>query len=292
MLKLFQLKQRPTLGIDITSTAVKILEISSIGGKLRIENYGREPLPENAFVGNTINDVDAVAFCIKKLCDRLQITCKQAVVAVPDAAIISKVVQIQDGLNDKEMEELIVFEADKYIPYPINEINLDFEVLGYSTKHSAMLDVLLVASRAENVKKRIAAVTCAGLHVVVVDVDSYAVERAFQQLAKKTSKNKQDKVVAIIDIADNYMHLYVLEEMCLIFSREEQFGVVQLINAISEHYHITFKQASVAYEQHQLPADYEFQVLDPFKENTLLQIKRTLQFFMRQVNTGLSIIFY
>lgn len=279
LLKLFQPKHRSILGIDITSAAVKMLEISGNGETLCVENYGREVLPPHALDGNVIKDVDAVALCIKKLFDRLQTQCKQVALAVPDAAIISKIVQINDGLNDEDMEELIIIEADKYIPYPIDEINLDFEILGPSEKNRSMLDVLIVASRAENVNNRVETVTRAGLDVLVVDVESFAVERAAQQLAKDLPAAGQDKTIAIIDIGANYTHLFVLHGMKLIYSRDEKFGGMQLIEAIAAHYKMTVEQAVLAKEQGMLPADYEAQVLAPFKENILVQIKRTMHFF-------------
>ncbi|KTD57936.1 pilus assembly protein PilM [Legionella shakespearei] len=279
MLKLFKNKNRSILGIDISSSAVKILEFSGSGDQLCVEGYGREALPPDALDGNVIKDIEAVANCIKKLCERQKISCKQVALAVPDSAVISKIVQINDGLTDAEMEELVVIEADKYIPYPIDEINLDFEVLGHSTKNSAMLDVLIVASRAENVNSRVEAIARAGLETRVVDVESYAVERAAQQLTSELPAGGQDKIVAIIDIGAHYTHLFVLHGMRLIFSREEKFGGMQLIEAIAEHYKMTTEQALTAKNEGTLPPDYEVEVLEPFKEMVLLQIKRTLQFF-------------
>lgn len=279
MLKLFMTKHRSILGIDISSSAVKMLEISGSENNLCVEGYGRAPLPLNAVEGNVIKDIEAVSNCIKKLFEKSQLTAKQVALAVPDSAVISKIVQINDGLNDEEMEELVVIEADKYIPYPIDEINLDFEILGHSAKNSAMLDVLIVASRAENVNTRVDAISGAGLETKVVDVESYAVERAAQYMAKELPAGGQDKIVAIIDIGAYYTHLFVLHGMKLIFSREEKFGGMQLIEAIAEYYKMTPEQAIIEKDEGKLPADYETEVLEPFKEMVLLQIKRTLQFF-------------
>nr|WP_284498354.1 type IV pilus assembly protein PilM [Legionella maioricensis] len=267
------------MGIDIGSSSVKILEISGSGEELCVEGYGRDWLPPNALDGNVIKDIEAVTNCIKKLIVKAGLTCKQVALAVPDSAVISKVIQINDGLNDEEMEELVIIEADKFIPYPIDEINLDFEILGHSAKNSAMLDILIVASRAENVNSRVEAVSRAGLTVKVVDVESYAVERAAQQFAKDLPAGGQDKIVAIIDIGARFSYLFVLRGMKLIFSREEMFGSLQLIDAIAEHYHMTQQQALDARAQGTLPDDYDSEVLTPFKETLLLQIKRTLQFF-------------
>lgn len=286
MLKLFRPKQRSILGIDITSSAVKILEISGSGHQLCLENYGREPLPSNALEGNVIKDINSVANCIKKLIHKAHITCKQAALAVPDSLVISKVIQMNDGLSEQEMEELVVIEADKYIPYPIDEINIDFQILGHSTKNAAMLDVLVVASRAENVNDRVDAVTRAGLDVKVVDVESYAVERTVQLLANELPASGEDKIIAIVDIGAKYTHLFVLSGMRLIFSREENYGGMQLIDAIAEHYNMTSEQALIAKNQGTLPQDYEVQVLEPFKQMILLQIKRTLQFFYSSSQHG------
>ncbi|CAM2996202.1 pilus assembly protein PilM [Legionella worsleiensis] len=286
MLKLFKPKHRAILGIDISSSAVKILEISGTGEHLCVEGYGRQLLPPNALDGNVIKDIDAVASTIKQVIQTARLNCKQVALAVPDSAVISKVVQMNDGLNDAELEELVVIEADKYIPYPIDEINLDFEILGHSAKNSAMVDVLIVASRAENVQSRVEAVTRAGLEAKIVDVESYAVERAAQQLAAELPAGGQDKIVAIVDIGANYTHLFVLHGMKLIFSREEKFGGMQLIDAIAEHYGMPHEHALIAKEQGKLPPDYTTEVLEPFKEMVLLQIKRTLQFFYSSSQHG------
>lgn len=279
MLKLFQSKHRSILGIDITSTAVKIVEISGEGDSLVVENYGREALPPNAMDGEHIKDIDAVSQCIKKVISRLHSPSKNAALAVPDSAIISKIIQINDGLNDSETEELIVSEAEKYIPYPIDEINLDFQIIGPAEKNPNLLEVLIVASRSENVNHRVDVAVRAGLDVKMVDVVSFAVARAAQHIANELPAFGQYKTIAIIDIGASFTHLFVLQEMKLVYSREEKFGNKQLIELIAEHYKMTFEQAAAAQDKNELPSDYEMEVLNPFKENILLQIKRTLQFY-------------
>lgn len=275
----FQSKPRPMLGIDITSTAVKILELSGTADRPVIECYGREVFPPNVMDGHVIKDIDAVAHCIKKLVSHLHTTCTAGVLAVPDAAVISKVIQINSHLNHQEIEEMIVTEVDKYIPYPIDEINLDFTIMGHAEKNPALFNVLVVASRAEDVNNRVEAVIRAGLDALVVDVESYAVERVAQWLAKDFPVFRQDKIIAIIDLGASYTRLFVLNAMKLIYSREEKFGGTQLIKSIAERYEMTENHAAFARDQRQLPSDYESEVLAPFQENILLQIKRALQFF-------------
>lgn len=279
MLNLFKSKHRSILGIDISSTSVKILEISVNNVEYCVEGYGSAILPENAVEGNVIKDVDAVASSIKKLVSTSHFSSKQVACAVPDSSAISKIIQISSGLNEQEIEELVVSEADKYIPYPIDEINIDFNIVGPSTKNSAMLDVLIVASRAENVSNRIEVITRAGLEPKIVDVESYAVERAAQLLTSELPAGGEKKNIAIIDIGAIYTHLFVLHGMRIIFSREEEFGGKQLIDSAVQRYNIQPGEALLGIEQGTLPPDYAEEVLQPFNELILLQVKRALQFF-------------
>lgn len=278
---MFKLQPQPRsiLGIDITSTAVKVLEVSSKNGNPVVESYGRGILPPNVMDGDVIKDIKAVSQCVTKVVDHLHTSCKQAILAVSDAAIISKIIQINEDLNDAEMEELIVAEADKYIPYPIEEINFDFDVLGPSPRNSNLLDVLIVASRTENVNQRVAVASAAGLEAVVIDVESYAVERVAQYIAKSLPELERDKTIAIVDMGASYIHLFVLQGLKLIYSREEKFGDRQLIQFIAERYSMTLDEAEIAKSQGELLPVYKSEILEPFKENILLQIKRTLQFF-------------
>ena len=279
MLNLFKSQHRSILGIDISPTSVKILEISKTGDQYCVEGYARAMLPESAMEGDVIKDADAVANTIKNLVFTAELTCKQVACAVPESTAISKIIQINDGLSDQEIEELVIVEADKYIPYPIDEINIDFNVIGPSTKNSAMLDVLIVASRSENVSSRVDVISRAGLVAKVVDVESYAVERASQLLRSELPAGGGKKNIAIVDIGAAYTHLFVLHGMKIIFSREEEFGGKQLIDVVMQRYGLPRQEASAAIEQGSLPEDYVSETLQPFKELILLQVKRSLQFF-------------
>lgn len=279
MLQLFKPNHRSILGIDISSTCVKAIEISGKDDNRCVEGYGAALLPPAAVDGHTIKDIDAVAECIKQLLARNDLKSKFAVVSVPDSSVISRIMQVNDGLNDSEIEELILMEADKYIPYPIEEISLDFEVLGHSIKNAAMLDVLIVASRSENVTTRVEALNKAGLQTKIVDVDSFAIERAVQLIAKELPAQGQDKIVAVVDIGAYFANLFVLHGMKIIFTREEEFGGKQLIDEMAAHYGISHQEALQMKAEDKMPEDYIEKVLNPYKDTLLLHVKRSLQFF-------------
>lgn len=278
-LNLFKSQHRSILGIDISPTSVKILELSRLGDQYCVEGYARAMQPEYAMEGGFIKDAEAVANTIKNLLRTANLASKQVVCAVPESTTISKIIQINTGLNEQEIEELVILEADKHIPYPIDEINVDFNVMGPSLKNSAMLDVLIVASRSENVSNRVDVINRAGLMAKVVDVESYAVERASQLLRSALPAGGDKKNIAIVDIGAAYTHLFVLHGMKIIFSREEEFGGKQLIDAVMQRYGMQRQEASVAIEERSLPEDYESETLQPFKELILLQVKRSLQIF-------------
>lgn len=279
MLEFLKRKNKTILGIDISSNSVKILEIIGNSDNHIVKNFAREFLPPEAMDGHEIIDSTAVGLCIKKLLHRHKISTKSVALAVPDSSVISKVIQMNDGLSEGELEELVILEADKYIPYAIDEINIDFEIQGPSEKNSAMIDVLIVASRSENVSKRIEAITKAGLTTTIVDVESFAIERAIQLLAVELPAEGKGKVIALVDIGANYTHLFVLENMKAMFTREDQFGMVKLIKEIASHYQFTIQEAHKRYINETLPEDFKTILLEPFIVKMCSQIKRTLQFF-------------
>lgn len=279
MLKLFKPKHQSILGIDISAASVKIIELGGSADQRHVVDYGSEPLPAHALDGHVIKDVDAVANSIRRLISRGSFQTKLASVAVRDSAVISKTIQINDGLADSELEELIVMDADKYIPFPIEEVNMDFVVLGPSAKNASKLDVLIVASRSENISSRVDAITKAGLQLKIVDVESYAIERAVKLLVNDLPSQGQGKVIAVMDIGSNLSNLCVLQNMKMIYTREEDFGGEQLLKDIVQHYAVSFDEAVRMRQEDTLPDDYETAVLAPFIELLILQIKRSLQFF-------------
>lgn len=284
MLKLFKSKQRAILGIDISASCVKIIELSGDDEQRSVVDFGIEPLPANVMDGYIIRDVDAVASCIRRLISRGRFTSKYAAVAVRDSAIISKVIQINDGLADSELEEFIAMDADKYIPFPIEEVNMDFVVQGPSPKNASKLDVLIVASRSENVSSRVEAISKAGLQAKVVDVESFAIERAVSLMQNELPALGQGKVIAVMDVGYTLSSLCVMQNMKLIYSREEEFGENNLIKEIAQHYAVSYEEALQMHQEKKLPEDYYEAVFTHFIDLLTLQIKRSLQFFFSSMH--------
>ncbi len=275
----FKKKTNVLLGLDISSTSVKLLELSKSGDRFRVEAYGVEPLPPNAVVEKNINDVEGVGEAVKRLVSRVKATSRQAAVAVAGSAVITKTIEMDAALNDDEMENQITVEADQYIPYPLDEVAIDFEVQGLSERNPDQVEVLLAACRKENVELREAVLDLGGLKPAVVDIEAHAMKRAFDLVKPQLGSNPDDLVVAIIDIGATMTTLSVLADDKAIYTREQLFGGKQLTEEIQRRYSLSYEEAGLAKKQGGLPDDYLEEVLEPFKEAVLQQVTRSLQFF-------------
>ncbi len=276
---LFGAKKTALVGIDISSTACKLIELGRVGSRYRVESYAVEPLPQDAMADRDIRDPEVVGEALKRVISRSGTSIKHAAVSVAGSSVITKIIQMDKDLSEEEMESQIEVEADQYIPYPLEEVALDFQVIGESEKVPDKVDVLLAASRSENVYSRVDALELAGLTAKVVDVEAYTIERAFRLLSNQLPDQGEGQIIAIADIGATNTSLSVLEDFNTIYTREQTFGGSQLTEEIQRRYGLSFEEAGMAKKQGGLPDDYEPEVLEPFKEAVIQQVSRSLQFF-------------
>lgn len=276
---LFKKKNKAVLGIDISSTRIKLIELSKQNGRLQVEAYASEPLPENAVVEQAIADEEAVGNAIKKALIRSRSTLKRAAVAVAGSAVITKEIQMPAGMSDDELESQIAVEADQYIPYPLEEVAMDFEVQGPVDGNEQFDNVLLAACRKETVERREDAIEIAGLESALVDVESFTVERSYELLVSQLESDEEIDTVAIVDVGALMTTLSVLHQGKTIYTREQMFGGQQLTEEIQRRYGIAADEAMRAKLEGGLPDDYDSEILEPFKETVVQQVSRSLQFF-------------
>ena len=276
---LFNKKSSTLLGIDISSTSVKLLELSRQGERYRVEAYAVEPLPVGAVIEKNISELEGVGLALVRALTRARSGLKNVAVAVAGSAVITKIIEMDAGLSEDEMESQLKVEADQYIPYPLDEVAIDFEVQGISVRNPERVNVLLAACRKENVEVREAALTLAGLTARVVDVEAYALERSFGLLASRLAVSGERLTVAVVDIGATMTTLSVLQNGRIIYTREQLFGGRQLTEEIQRRYGLTLEQAGLAQKKGGLPDDYVDEVLQPFREALVQQVSRSLQFF-------------
>ncbi len=274
----FEKKHKPVIGLDISSTSVKLIELSRQGDRYRVESYAVKALPPNAVVEKNINELEPVAETIQAVVQLAKNKTKFAAVAVAGSAVITKLIEMPAGLSEDAMEMQITLEADQYIPYPLEEVAIDFEVQGVSERNPDQVEVLLAACRRENVDLRVDVLDIAGLQPKVVDVEAYTMERAFK-LIEEQLEDQEDQVVAIVDVGSTMTTLSVLVSGKTVYTREQLFGGRQLTEEIQRRYGLSAEEAGLAKKQGGLPDDYESEVLEPFKEAVVQQVTRSLQFF-------------
>ena len=271
-------KATPVLGLDVSSTTVKLLELSYTGDRYRVESYAVSSLPQDAVIEKNVNDVDGVANAIRSVVAQSRTKLKTVAAAVAGSSVITKMIDMPQGLSEDEMETQLTLEADQYIPYPLEEVAIDFEVQGASPERDNMVEVLLAACRRETIDSRVEAIEGSELIPKIMDVEAYAMERAFSLLQSQLDL-EEESTVAVVDIGATMTTLSVLNNGQTIYTREQLFGGKQLTDEIMRRYGLPLEEAGLAKKQGGLPDDYEPEVLEPFKDAVVQQVARSLQFF-------------
>ncbi len=277
MLRLYRKPNKGLVGVDISSTTVKLLELSVKNGRYWVESYALLPLPENSVVEKSILNSEAVGDALERVVNLSNPRSTNVAIAVPTSMVINKIIEMEADMTDEEREVQIRMDAEQYIPFPLDEVSLDFEVLPDRLANPNRVNVLLVATRTENVDSRAEVLDMAGLTAKIADVESYAMERAFAVFADTLPMGAN--TVGILDIGHTMTTLSVMQKGKIIYAREQVFGGKQLTQDVQSRYGLSFEEAGRAKKERSLPDDYDTEVLEPFLEAVVQQAARSLQFF-------------
>jgi type IV pilus assembly protein PilM len=278
--RLFKPKAPPLIGADLSSSSIKMVELTEAGrGLYRVERYAIEPLPKDSVVEGNINNLDAVSDALKRCHKRLGTSIKNLALALPNAAVISKRIYVPAGQSDEELEVQVETEANQYIPFSLDEVNLDFQVLGPAPNNAEDVEVLIAASRKEKIEDRVAAAEAAGLKATVMDVDLYAAQAAFELMIADEGEESKDQNIAMVDVGATTMTVNVLRNGQSIYLREQPFGGNELSQEIQNKFGLSSDEAEVAKRDGGLPPEYESEILQPFVDKMGLEIARALHFF-------------
>jgi type IV pilus assembly protein PilM len=279
-LGVFQTRVPALIGVDISSTSVKLVELSEAGkGAYRLERYTIEPLPRDAVTDGNIVNLDQVSDGLRRAWKRLGSRNRNVALALPAAMVITKKIIVPAAQKEEELELTVEAEANQYIPFALDEVNLDFQILGTAPNSTDEVEVLIAASRKEKVEDRVAAAESAGLKPLVMDVESYATQAAFELIAPTLLANGRDQNIALVDIGAHATHLYVLRNNQFLFSRDQASGGNQLTHDIQRAFNLSPEEAEAAKRNQGLPENYDSDVLQPFMETLALEVTRALQFF-------------
>ena len=277
---MFASRSKSLAGLDITTSSIKLIELVPQGRGYRVECYAAEPSPPNSITEKSIVDADAVGEAVRRAVKRSSTKVTEVAIAISGDAAITKVIQMPRQLNDNDMEAQVEIQADQYIPFPMEEVSFDFQVIGESPSDPDMVDVLLVATRTENVDQRRAAVEAAGLKAHVVDVEPFALENACALLTHQMPDGGMDHQIAVVDFGASSTTFSVLQDLRVVYTRDFNFGGQQLTEEIMRIYGLSLEDAGRAKKEGGLPSNYQPEVLDPFVDDMTQQGSRSLQFFL------------
>lgn len=263
------------LGVEISSNAAKIIEITGTSERCYIRAVGSKIFPTGAVQGNTIVNIDAVSSCLRQILDSGSFSTREAVMAVPDSKVISKIIPIHESLHKIEIEEMVCLEAQKFLPDASGTVNADFQILGASAENPSFLDVLITVTRAENIQKYLLAASGASLQLKIIDVESCGVERVMQFCGQR-----QDKMVLVLDIGATFLNFFVMSGGKVIYSQEESSGSNAMIQHLASFYGCSTQETVYRIYQSDCIDEYAQQQIDGFTAKIVAKIQRILQFFL------------
>lgn len=277
---LWQRAPAPLLGIDISSTTIKLVELGrAASGQYVLERCAIEPLERGWVTEGNIDKFDEVAEALRQVVRKSGSKTRQVALALPGSAVITKKILLPMGLTERELEFQVEAEAGQYIPFPLDEVSLDFCVGGPSAHSADLVEVLLAASRKEKVADRQGLAEAAGLKPVIMDVESYASRMAAMRLVAHLPNQGRDLLIALLEIGSQTTSLQVVRNGEVIYERDQMFGGAQLTHQIARHYNLPFEEADQRKKNADLPEDYARVVLPPFLEGLAQEVGRALQFF-------------
>lgn len=277
---LFSRQPAPLFGLDISCSSVKLVELNRTkAGQLVLAHCAIVTLESGWVVDGNIDKFDEVAAAVRRLVQKSGTPTRNVALALPPSSVITKKITLPGGLSDPELEMQVEVEASQYIPFPLEEVSLDFCIVGPSAASAGDIEVLIAASRKEKVQDVQGLAEAAGLKPVVVDVASYAARLAAGRLIKKRPEEGLGHIVALFEIGARTTSMQVIRDDEVLYDREQAFGGAQLTQLIMRQYGFSLEEAESKKRSFELPPDYDVTVLPPFIDSLVQEIGRALQFF-------------
>lgn len=270
-------KKKELVGIDIGSSSIKLVQLRAVKGGYQLVNLGLLPLPPEAIVDNAIMDSGVIVDAIRNLVESHKIKTKNVAASVSGHSVIIRKIQLPIMTED-EMEVSIQWEAEQYIPFEISEVNLDFQILGQDAKDPSQMNVILVAAKKDFVNDYVALFQECGLTPLVMDIDCFALETAFEA---NYGEDDED-IIGLVNIGASAMNINVLKDGISVFTRDVQVGGNSFNEELQKRLGLASEDAEKAKLGAELPdvdrSSIEEVLLDA-QANLVQEIQRSLDFF-------------
>ncbi|MYM70083.1 type IV pilus assembly protein PilM [Pseudoduganella sp. FT55W] len=270
----------PLVGIDISTSSVRLVELAQgAKGEIRLERYAAEPLPRNAVTDGNIENMDQVVEAVRRVWKKSGTRARHAALGMPPASVITKKIILPAGLPEDQLEVQVESEASQYIPFALDEVSLDFDVIGPAANSADDIEVMLAASRREKVEDRVAIAEASGLKATVMDIESYAARSALDRVTAQLPEGGAGQIIALFQIGAQVTHISVMLDGVTVYEREQPFGGNTLTQDIVRSYGLSFDEAEARKKTGDLPDNYHAELLTPFLESAALEVTRAIQFF-------------
>ena len=272
-------RPKSVVGLDIGSSAVKAVELKSAGKAYRVTAFGSEPVPPDSIVDGAIIDGTAVADAIRRLFDSRKIKGKDVAASLSGNAVIVKKITLP-VMSESELSESISWEAEQYIPFDIQDVNLDYQVLdpGQAGGGKGTMDVLLVAAKKEKIADYTGVIAQAGRQAVVVDVDAFALQNAYEV----NYGIEAGQVVVLLNAGASAININIINGDQSVFTRDISIGGNAYTEALQKELSLPFESADALKQGGEVEGvSYEDArpVLRAVTENVMLEIQKTFDFF-------------
>ncbi|OGR25108.1 MAG: pilus assembly protein PilM [Desulfuromonadales bacterium GWD2_54_10] len=277
---LFFNKKREVVGIDIGSSSVKLVQLKEQKGTYHLLNVGIIPLPPEAIVDNTLMDSSAIVNAIKNLVGSVGVKIKDVACSISGNSVIIRKI-VLPAMPPEELEDQITWEAEQYIPFDINDVNMDFQILSSDSVDPSKMNVLLVASKKDIINDYVAVFNEAGLQLSVVDVDSFTVQNAFEV----NHDSSPGEVLALVNVGASVMNINIVKDGITLFTRDVQMGG----NLYTEEIQKQLGLSSVESESMKMLAKESgnsvlLEVIGKVNETITQEIRRSLDFYNSTTN--------
>jgi len=272
--------QAPLVGIDISTSSVRLVELADAGKDgMRLERYAAEALPRGAVTDGNIENMDQVVDAVRRLIKKSGTRARHVALGMPPASVITKKIVLPAGMSEEQLEVQVESEASQYIPFALDEVSLDFDVIGPVPNSTDDIEVMLAAARREKVEDRVAVAEASGMKAQVLDIESYAARAALDRVVVQMADGGTGQVVALFQIGAQVTHISVMLDGTTVYEREQPFGGHSLTQDIVRAYGLAYEEAEARKKSGDLPENYASDVLAPFLESAALEITRAIQFF-------------
>ncbi len=269
-------KKKDLIGVDVGSTSVKLVQLRAIKGGYELESIGLAPLPPEAIVDNSLMNTTAIVEAISSLIDGLaQRKVRDVASSVSGNSVIIRKI-VMTASTPEEVEAEIQWEAEQYIPFDINDVNMDFQALGNDENDPSKMQVLLVASKKDIVNDYQAIFSEAGVKLVLLDVDAFAAQNAFEM----NYDIDPDEVYALINIGSSMMNLNVMKDGISLFIRDVQLGGALYTEDLQKKLGISFDEAErVKMTITESSSDELLESMNRINNTIAYEIRRSLDFY-------------